>query len=80
MIQFNSFQNKSRITLGHVILHVIQTLLGAASSMDPSSIDIDENDEDQMLRAIAMSLGENAVMSTDQVSYFKVASCFNISS
>ena len=37
----------------------------------PGAMDLDmndENDEDQMLRAIAMSLGGNAVVSTDQVS------------
>ncbi|XP_055882443.1 E3 ubiquitin-protein ligase HUWE1-like isoform X4 [Biomphalaria glabrata] len=30
------------------------------------AMDVDLNDEDQMMRAIAMSLGENAVLSTDQ--------------
>lgn len=30
-------------------------------------MDVDLTDEEQMLRAIALSLGENVVMSTDQV-------------
>ena len=31
-------------------------------------MDVDLTDDEQMLRAIALSLGENVVMSTDQVS------------
>lgn len=30
-------------------------------------MDLDLSDEEQMMRAIALSLGENVVMSTDQV-------------
>ena len=35
--------------------------------LQPVAHGIDMTEEDQMMRAIAMSLGENVVMSTDQV-------------
>ncbi|KAK7483667.1 hypothetical protein BaRGS_00025100, partial [Batillaria attramentaria] len=40
--------------------------LAAPGGSQALGMDVDLSDEDQMLRAIALSLGENAVMSTDQ--------------
>ncbi|XP_035825881.1 E3 ubiquitin-protein ligase HUWE1 isoform X3 [Aplysia californica] len=46
--------------------YILSNPIPPAASAVPGSMDLDMNDEDQMMRAIAMSLGENAVLSTDQ--------------
>ncbi|KAL3853804.1 hypothetical protein ACJMK2_017313, partial [Sinanodonta woodiana] len=49
------------------VVQATDYLLTHASSHPPGlGLDLDMTEEDQMMRAIAMSLGENAVMSTDQ--------------